>query len=178
MRKVMAMVLVLILAACATMGEWEPLQVTVADIESIPSESLEWRMLVKLRVQNPNETPVDFDGVYVRLDVLDKTLASGVSDQRGSIPRYGEALVAVPVTVSAVRVALGVLGVLGGAPIEKIPYRMEGKLDSPGFGSTRFTAQGELAVPKSQVPGAAVPGLLVPGVPVPGVPGSLVPIPQ
>jgi LEA14-like dessication related protein len=175
MRKAMAIVLVLIATACATMGDWEPLQVTVADIESLPSEGLEWRMLVKLRVQNPNETPVDFDGVYVRVDVLDKTLASGVSDQRGSIPRYGEALVAVPVTVSAVRVALGVLGVLGGAPIEKIPYRMEGKLDSPGFGSTRFTAQGELAVPGSQVPNLQAPGAVVPGIPLPG---AQIPVPQ
>ena len=37
---------------CATM-QGDPLQVTVAGIESLPGEELEWRMLVKLRVQNP-----------------------------------------------------------------------------------------------------------------------------
>lgn len=34
-----------------------------------------------------------------------------------------------------------------GKPPEKITYRLEGKLNSPGLGSTRFDSQGELAPP-------------------------------
>src|SRR5215471_19059585 len=89
----------LTLAACATMPGRDPLQVTVADIESLPGEDLELRMMVKLRVQNPNDTPVEYNGVYVKLEVLGKTFATGVSDERGSIPRYGESVISVPVTV-------------------------------------------------------------------------------
>ena len=74
---------VLTLTACAGLPSHEPLQVNVAGIESLPGEGLEMRMMVKLRVQNPNDAPVEFDGVYVKLDVLNKTFASGVSDQRG-----------------------------------------------------------------------------------------------
>ena len=44
-----------------------------------------------------NATAVDYDGVYVRLDVLDRTFASGVSGERGQVPRFGESIVAVPV---------------------------------------------------------------------------------
>lgn len=138
----------LTLTACAGLPTYEPLQVNVAGIESLPGEGLEMRMLVKLRVQNPNDAPVEFDGIYVKLDVLDKTFASGVSDQRGSIPRFGESVINVPVTVPVLRAALGTLGlVLEGRTIERVNYKLSGKLDGPGFGSTRFQSEGELTLP-------------------------------
>lgn len=137
-----------LLAACAMLPGREPLQVSVADIESLDGQGLEWRMLVKLRVQNPNDAPVEYDGLYLRLDVLDKTLATGVSDEHGTIPRFGEALISVPVTVSTINIVRQAIGMAsGGKPPEKINYRLEGKLNSPGFGSTRFDSQGELALP-------------------------------
>jgi LEA14-like dessication related protein len=137
-----------ILGACAGMPGRDALQVTVADIESMPSEGMEMRMRVKLRVQNPNDTPVDYDGVYLKLDVQDKTFATGVSDERGSIPRFGEAVVSVPVTVSVLRMAWHALAMLDGKPVDRIAYRLEGKLSGPVFGSTWFQSQGELALPK------------------------------
>ena len=136
----------LTLGACASLPGRDPLQVTLADIESLPGEGMELRMLVKLRVQNPNDTPVEYTGVYVKLDVLDKTFATGVSDERGSIPRYGEAIVRVPVTASMLRVAANAFGVLSGKPLDRIGYKLEGKLDGPAFGSFRFRAQGELSL--------------------------------
>ena len=141
-------VLAPLLAACAAFPGHEPLQVNVADVESLSGEGFELRMLVKLRVQNPNDTPVEYDGAYLRLDVQDNTFATGVSDERGTIPRFGEALIAVPVTVSTfniVRQAMGVM--IDGKPPEKLSYRLEGKLNSPAFGSTRFQSHGELALP-------------------------------
>lgn len=146
---VLAMVAVVALGGCASLPGREPLQVSVADIESLPGEGLEFRMTVKLRVQNPNDTPLEYDGAYVKLDVLDSTFATGVSDERGSIPRFGESVISVPVTVSTVRVALRALGfVLDGKPPEKLRYKLSGKLDGPAFGSTSFKAEGELALPK------------------------------
>jgi LEA14-like dessication related protein len=135
------------LAGCAAMPGHEPLQVNVADVQSIDGEGLEFRMLVKLRVQNPNDSPVDYDGVYLRMDVLDKTFATGVSDERGTIPRFGEALVTVPVTVSTLNIVRHTLAIaMGGAVPDKIRYRLEGKLNGPAFGSTRFESQGEFAM--------------------------------
>ena len=136
-----------LLAACAAMPGREPVQVNVAGIESLPGEGMEMRMLVKLRVQNPNDAPIDYDGVYVKIDVQDKTFATGVSDQRGSVPRYGEAVIGVPVTVSVLRVAMNVFRMLDGKGIDQVHYKLTGKLDGPTFGSTRFEAQGELALP-------------------------------
>ena len=139
---------VLTLGACAGLSGRDPVQVSVAGIESLPGQGLEMRMMVKLRVQNPGETPIEYDGVYVKLDVLDKTFATGVSDERGSIPRFGESVISVPVTVSTLRVALNTLGfVLGDKPSEKVRYKLSGKLAGPTFGSTTFQADGELALP-------------------------------
>jgi hypothetical protein len=139
---------VLTLGACAGLSGRDPVQVSVAGIESLPGQGLEMRMMVKLRVQNPSETPVEYDGVYVKLDVLDKTFATGVSDERGSIPRFGESVISVPVTVSTLRVALNTLSfVLGDKPSEKVRYKLSGKLAGPTFGSTTFQADGELALP-------------------------------
>jgi len=138
----------LALGGCAGMSGRDPVQVSVAGIESLPGEGLEMRMMVKLRVQNPGETPVEYDGVYVKLEVLDKTFATGVSDERGSIPRFGESVISVPVTVSTLRVALNTLGfVLGDKPAEKVRYKLSGKLAGPSFGSTSFQSAGELALP-------------------------------
>jgi len=148
MRNTLLIAAFALLAACAMLSGSEPLQVNVADIESLDGQGMEWRMLVKLRVQNPNDAPVEYDGVYLRLDVLDKSFATGVSDARGVIPRFGEAVIDVPVTVSAINIVRHAIGfaVDGKAP-DKISYRLEGKLSSPGFGSTRFDSHGELALP-------------------------------
>ena len=143
-----AVIAVLALGGCAAMSGREPVQVSVAGIETLPGEGLEMRMMVKLRVQNPSEAPVDYDGVYVKLEVLDKTFATGVSDERGSVPRFGESVINVPVTVSTLRVALSTLGfVLGDQPPDKVRYKLSGKLAGPTFGSTSFKSDGELALP-------------------------------
>jgi LEA14-like dessication related protein len=153
MRRSMSTLLIAVaslLAACALAPGRDPLQVNVAGIESLSGEGFEFRMLVKLRVQNPNDVPVEYDGVYLRLDVLDKTFATGVSDERGNVPRFGEAIIAVPVTVSTLNLARQVLGMVsGGKPPERIHYRLEGKLNGPAFASTRFESQGELTLPAS-----------------------------
>ena len=146
-RLAIAMVAAWLLASCAAMPGREPLQVNVADVESLDGEGLEFRMLVKLRVQNPNDAPVDYDGVYLKLDVQDRSFATGVSDARGSIPRFGEGLITVPVTVSTVNLVRQAIGMaMGGSAPEKIRYRLEGKLNGSAFGSTRFESQGELAL--------------------------------
>ena len=139
----------LALGGCASMPDKDPIQVTVAGIESLPGEGMEVRMLVKLRVQNPNEAPINFNGAYVKLDVLDKTFASGVTDQGGTVPAFGETVVAVPVTVSVLRMVRQVVGMLDGKPIEKITYEMSGKLSGGMFNTERFSARGDFELPKS-----------------------------
>jgi LEA14-like dessication related protein len=140
---------ILTLGGCASLPQREPLQVTVAGIEPLQGEGLELRMLVRLRVQNPNDAPFEFDGVSVALDVQGKTFATGVADASGTVPRFGEVVVEVPVTVSVLRMVRQVMGVLDGQPVDTIRYEMSGKLSGTGFNAERFRAAGDFQVPRS-----------------------------
>jgi LEA14-like dessication related protein len=142
----------LVLGGCASMPERDPVQVAVADIEGLPGEGMEIRMLVKLRVQNPNDTPIEFSGSYLKFEVLDKTFATGVSSEAGTVPAFGEAIVAVPVTISMLRMARQVIGMLDGQPVDKITYQMTGKLNGGMFGTERFEASGEIDLAQLKTP--------------------------
>lgn len=137
----------LALGGCAVLKPEDPLQVTVAGVEPLPGEGLELRMLLRLRIQNPNGTPVSYSGVYVNLDVQDKTFATGVSDESGTVAAFGESVISVPVTVSVMRMARQVMGVLDGNPVDRIRYDMSGKLGGGAFNSLRFESQGEFTLP-------------------------------
>jgi hypothetical protein len=135
----------LVLGGCGTPPGSEPIQVSVAGIEPLPGEGLELRMQVKLRVQNPNDAAIDYDGVSLKLDVEGQTYASGVSDARGTVPRFGETVIAVPMTISTLRVALQAVGRMhDGQPPEKLKYKLKGRLGGTGFGSVGFATEGEL----------------------------------
>ena len=133
-----------LVAACAGFLGREPLRVTVAGVEPMQGEGLELRLGVKLRVQNPNEQPIDYRGAAVDLEVEGKRFASGVSSESGSVPGYGETVVTIPVTASAFQMAFGALRVINGRYRGKVDYSLEGKLDGPSFNSVHFNSKGTL----------------------------------
>jgi LEA14-like dessication related protein len=137
------------LSGCAMFQRSAPLQVTVLGVEPAESQGMELRLLVKLRVQNPNDAAVDYNGVAVEMSVQGKTFATGVSDAAGSVPRFGEAVITVPVSASAFSLLGRALDMVHGAGSGKITYELKGKLSNPGFSSTPFHAQGEFALPGS-----------------------------
>ena len=144
----------LLLAGCASLQHKDPLRVDVAGVERMQGEGMEMRMAIKLRVQNPNEKPVDFRGVSLQMDVEGKSFASGVCDESGTVPGFGEAVISVPVTVSGLSMAKQALTLLKGGELDKIRYELKGKLGSGGASGTRFGAKGEFELPTS-MPGAA-----------------------
>jgi Late embryogenesis abundant protein len=141
------------LAGCASLPHTDPPKVMVVDIEPAAGSGLEARMLLTLRIQNPNNAPIEFNGIYVELNVLDKSFASGVSDESGTVPPFGEAVIDVPVTVSVMGIVGQALGILGGKPLDKTTYEMSGKLNSATSGTLRFKSQGELTLPTSSPSG-------------------------
>ncbi|HEX6396766.1 MAG TPA: LEA type 2 family protein [Steroidobacteraceae bacterium] len=141
----------LLLPGCAALQQKDPLNVAVAGIEPLQGQGLELRLEVKLRVQNPNDAPVEYDGVAVQMDVQGKTFATGVADVTGSVPRFGEAVISVPVTISAFRMARQVMGAMKGGGIGKIEYAMKGKLNT-GFSPTRFATQGSFDLAADAIP--------------------------
>lgn len=134
------------LNGCALFGG-DPLRVNVAGIDPIDSQGLEMRFNVKLRVQNPNDSAVSFNGVSLDLELNGKPFASGVSDQSGSVPRFGETVVNVPLTVPAFAAVRQVFAFAGAAQSGQIPYILRGKLAGGLTGTTRFVDQGTLSLP-------------------------------
>ena len=123
------------------------MRVSVVGVEPMPGQGLEMRFKVKLRVLNPNDTPVDYDGVFIDLDVQGRNFASGVSDLKGTVPRFSEQVLEVPLTVSALGALRQMLGLAtSGAWPEKLAYELRGKMGGPAFGSVRFESKGELSL--------------------------------
>jgi len=133
-----------LLTACVGMPGSDPVQVQVVGVESLPGEGLELRLLCKLRVQNPNDAPIVYDGVYLELEVRGSTFATGVSDASGTVPRFGEVVIAVPVAASAARFARQAIGFFASSDRSRIDYVLKGKISGPGFNSVRFESKGAI----------------------------------
>lgn len=136
----------LLLAACAALPGRDPLRVELVGIEPIEGQGLELRLAVKLRVQNPNDDAVEYDGAALELEVNGKTLATGVSDQKGSVPRYGESILVVPVSISAMNAVRQALVFTDGKQRDELPYVLRGKLAGGAFGTVRFTKEGSIGI--------------------------------
>ncbi|MGG7671598.1 LEA type 2 family protein [Pseudomonas sp. WC2] len=152
MRRVQTVILSLLLlslSACALFPNRDPVTINVVGLEPLPSQELEVRFAIKLRVQNPNETAIDYNGIALDLDVNGHSLASGVSDQSGSIPRFSETIVSVPVSVSAFSVLRQTLGLSQTQTLDNLPYVLRGKLAGGLFGTMRFVDSGTLSLPKA-----------------------------
>lgn len=145
-RRGLLLSVLLVVVGCATWPGTDPLQVSVAGIESLPGEGLEARMAVKLRIQNPNDAPVNYDGVALTIELRGLDFASGVSDAQGIVPRFGETVLVVPVTVSAYAMARQVYSFAMGDR-SKVGFVARGKLSGSGFGGTRFETKGEFDLP-------------------------------
>ena len=137
----------LTLAGCAALPGREPVRVLVVDLSSLPGEGMEMRLGLKLRIQNPNDAPLEFNGVSVTLEVRGNTFASGVASDSGTVPAYGEQVVTVPVSVGALATLRQILGwVTDDNP--RFDYVMRGRLGGGLFGGVPFESRGELQLPK------------------------------
>ncbi|HBX56285.1 MAG TPA: water stress/hypersensitive response domain-containing protein [Pseudomonas sp.] len=148
LRALFAGLLLASLAACSTLGARDPLHIDLVGLDPLPGEGLEVRFAVKLRVQNPNENAITYNGIALQLEINDQPLASGVSDQSGQVPRFGEAVISVPMSISAYSALRQAWGASGYKAGQDLPYTLRGKLAGGLFGTTRFTDAGTLNWPE------------------------------
>lgn len=148
LRHLAGLTLILALSACALFQGRDPVNISVIGIDPLPGQDLELRMAVKLRVQNPNETAIDFNGVALNLEVNGQPLAAGVSDQHGSIGRFSEQVVVVPVSITAFSVMRQALGLSQMSSLDGMPYEVNGKLAGGAFGTMRFKDRGTFELPR------------------------------
>ena len=148
MRSLLAGILLAALAGCVTLPKSDPLTVSVAGVDPLPGEGLELRLAVRVRIQNPNDAAVEYTGAALSLDLNGRRLASGVSDRIGTVPRYGESVLTIPVTISAFNMARQVIGFATGANEREVRYRVRGKLEGGLFGTRRFSDEGSFTLPE------------------------------
>jgi hypothetical protein len=136
------------LPGCAALSNRDPLSIDVAGIEPLPGEGLELRLAVRVRIQNPNDTPIEYSGAALNLDFNGRKLASGVTDAMGTVPRYGEVVLEIPVTISALNIARQVIGFTNTRDERRdVSYSVRGKLEAGAFGTRRFTDEGTFELP-------------------------------
>ena len=147
MRSVLFVLLAFGVLLCGGCASLQPIDVIMAGVEPLQGQGLELRMLVKLRIQNPNDLPLDFNGVSLQMDVQGRRFATGVSDAVGSVPRFGETIVSVPVSISVFSIVRQAMDVATNEYRGKLEYEMTGRLAGPAFNSVRFNSKGEFTLP-------------------------------
>jgi LEA14-like dessication related protein len=153
MRILLVSGLVFLAAGCAAIKQNEPLRISVAGMQPLEGKGMEARFAVQLRIQNHSDKPLDYDGIALDLDLRGTSFASGVSDQRGAIPRFGETVITVPVTVPASAILRQVFQIATSernSAKTKVDYQLRGLLGGPGLaGGRHFDSTGELILPAS-----------------------------
>ena len=134
------------LLSCATVGK-EPPRVHVVDLQVQEVKAFEAVLKMDLRVINMNNVEIRMKGIDCDLEINNKPFATGVSDQKTTIPAYGTAIVPMIVYSSVFDVIRGVLGLKGK---EKIDYKIKGRLHLEGDvmvpSSVHFESGGELSL--------------------------------
>ncbi len=140
--------MVALLSGCAGLTSQSAPRVNLAGIESLPGEGLELRFMLKLRVQNPGDADLRYDGVWAEVDLRGQPLASGGAPLTGVVPRFGEVVVMLPVTASGLSIARQAISLLGGAregkTMASVTYALRGRLGGLGLGGGNFESRGEI----------------------------------
>lgn len=135
------------LGGCALLLPAEPPKVNVIGLERVALSGFELRFNLKLRVQNPNGRDIEFDGLAVDLDVNGRPLATGVTAEKGTLPRFGETVITLPVSVNAVATVRQMLGLADGSVRSDLPYVLRGRVGTGGGATLRFSSEGVLRLP-------------------------------
>lgn len=146
-RRLLLLALPAMLAGCAALSGGDPPRVSFAGVESLSGEGMELRFTVKLRVQNPADAPLEIDGLSLNLAVRGMDFASGVSAVKTSVPRFGEAVLSVPVTVPATALLRQAWAMTGNREVRKIEFELSGRLGAGPFGGSRFASKGDIDWP-------------------------------
>lgn len=136
-----------LLTACAGIGlePFDDPDIELLGLEPLPSQGMEARFLVRLRIVNPNSMALEVDGMAYDVYLRDSKVLSGVSNEPLKIEGYSEA-------VAELEVAAGIFGSLAllrdlmtNPPDGGIPYRLNAKLSRKGFGgSIRVRREGSI----------------------------------
>jgi len=120
-----------LLAGCAALPKFEAPKLSVVSLKLQSGDIFSQRVLVHMRVLNPNARELPIKGLTYRIDVNDAELAQGITDAPFVVPALGEAEFDVQVTAN---LAGALLSVLSRRAQDTLDYRLRGSVAlSSGF---------------------------------------------
>ena len=120
---------VLWLGGCAALGtRLETPKLSLVGVQVQEASFFEQRLLVRLRVQNPNDLVLPVKGLDVDFELGGVHFAEGVSARAFDVPALGEAEFDMMVTANAATALLEIFGRDGKRPSKDLDYRISGKL--------------------------------------------------
>ena len=125
------------LTACASMTtEFDPPKVTLDSFKALPSEGATPRFEIKLRIANPNTQDLDIAGISYSVDILDRELVSGVTNEVPLIAGYTEEIVTLEASLQWFQLMRLITG-LAQEQVSNLDYRFAAKIDFNGFMPTQ-----------------------------------------
>ena len=130
--QVLALILgALSLTSCAVLPKFEAPNLSVISMKVQSADIFSQRVLVRMRVQNPNARELPVKGISYRIEVNDSELGQGQTNVPFVVPAMGEAEFDVQVTANLAGVLTKLLSRRGSDTLE---YRLVGDVAlSSGF---------------------------------------------
>jgi len=117
---------ILLLSGCATALKWEAPKLSVASMKLQSADIFSQRLLVHMRVSNPNDRELPIKGITYRIEVNDAELAQGLTDTPFVVPAMGEAEFDVQVTANLATALSQFLSRRGSS--DTVDYRLVGSV--------------------------------------------------
>jgi LEA14-like dessication related protein len=136
-------------AGCASLlPKLETPHLSLVGIKFQDMTFFEQRLLVRLRVQNPNDMVLPIKGIDVNFQLAGEDFAEGVSARAFDVPAFGEAEFDMLVTANAATAVLRILDRSRGKQVDSLDYRIRGKLKTgiTFLGSVPFDEKGKIAL--------------------------------
>ena len=119
-----------LIAGCAVLPKFESPKLSVVSMKMQSGDIFSQRVLVHMRVMNPNARELPIKGITYRIEIDDAELAQGITDAPFIVPAMGEAEFDVKVTAN---LATALPRILGHSQ-DSLDYRLTGSVAlSSGF---------------------------------------------
>lgn len=119
----------LLVSGCTNLIDFEEPSVELVGIEALPSEGIEPRFQVTLRIVNPNKSAMTIDGVYYQLSLRDKDFMTGATSSSTAVPGYGENTLKLQASIGVMKM-LSLMGDFIRNPDNtKLDYQFKAKIN-------------------------------------------------
>jgi LEA14-like dessication related protein len=123
---------IILLSGCASAMKWEAPKLSVASMKLQSADIFSQRLLVHMKVSNPNDRELPIKGITYRIEINDAELAQGLTDTPFVVPAMGEAEFDVQLTANLATALSQILSRRGSS--ETLDYRLTGSVAlSSGF---------------------------------------------